>query len=217
MARISLVLLLMVVLLLVVSSCTDNRELSPTEPQRVESVVTQSFAAGDTIRVVVDDFVGSITVKPGSSDSVHIVATKYAESDQQLSQMQLQMTEGQDSLVVTATNPLNFSNAGVDLEITAPPDARFTVGVGVGNLVYEGRPKGAHSYDIGVGNILCFWPADVNVAIRVRVAVGGLIIEFPVDYTSSPTMQSVEGTIGSGDEGAVRGQVSVGEIHLLRQ
>jgi hypothetical protein len=127
------------------------------------------------------------------------------------------MTEGQDSLVVTATNPLNFSNAGVDLEITAPPDARFTVILGVGNLSYEGRPKGEHSYDIGVGNILCFWPADVNVAIRVRVAVGGLSIEFPVDYTSSPTMQSVEGTIGSGDEGAVRAQVAVGEIHLRRQ
>jgi hypothetical protein len=65
----SLVLFLMVALFLVVSSCTDSRDSSPTEPQRVETVVTQSFAAGDTIRVVVDDFVGTITVKAGSSDS----------------------------------------------------------------------------------------------------------------------------------------------------
>jgi hypothetical protein len=202
MVKISLSCALMVALLFVVPSCTDSRTTEPSEdPQRVESVETQSFAAGDTIRVVVDDFVGSITVKPGTSDSVRVVATKYA----------------QDSLVITATNPLNFSNAGVDLDITAPPDARFTVINGVGNLIYEGRPKGAHSYDVGVGNIICFWPADVNVTINVRVQVGTLNIEFPVNYTSSPTMRSVEGTISSGDEGSVRALVPVGEIHLRRQ
>jgi hypothetical protein len=165
----------------------------------------------------VDDFVGSITVKPGTSDSVRVVATKYAETTQQVGQIGLEIREGQDSLVITATNPLNFSNAGVDLDITAPPDARFTVINGVGNLIYEGRPKGAHSYDVGVGNIICFWPADVNVTINVRVQVGTLNIEFPVNYTSSPTMRSVEGTISSGDEGSVRALVPVGEIHLRRQ
>jgi hypothetical protein len=208
----------MAALICAVPSCKDSRTSEPSDgTSRVESVVTQGFSAVDTIRIVVDDFVGSITVKSGSTDSVQVVATKYAETDQQLAQIGLDMREGQDSLIITASNPLNFSNAGVDLEITAPPDARFTIINGVGNISYEGRPRGAHSYDVGVGNIICFWPADVNVAIDVRVQVGTLNIEFAVNYTSSPTMRTVEGTIGSGDEGVVRAQVSVGEIHLRRQ
>jgi hypothetical protein len=217
MVRICLVFFLMAAVLLVVPSCNNDEESSTTEPQRVESVVTQSSAASDTVRVVVDDFVGNITVKPGSSDSVHVVATKYAETQTQVNQIQVEITAWLDTVLVTATNPLNLSNAGVDVQITAPPDARLEIFIGVGNLSYEGRPKGAHSYDVGVGNIFCFWPADVNVAIDLRVAVGSISIEFPVDYTSSPTMRSVEGTIGSGDEGAVRAQASVGGIDLRRQ
>jgi len=210
------VCLLLAGFVLVHTGCDNASDSSTTEPQLVSEVVRQSFAFGDTSRVTVQDFVGKITIQPGSSDSIHVVATKYAEATQGLGSIQLMMTQQAVGLLVVAENPLNLSNASVDIEITAPPEARFDANTGVGDVIFAGRPRGSNASSTGVGSLVFTMPADVNLAFDLRLGVGQFVVEF--NYNPEQASGNyLKGTIGSGDEGSIRAQTGVGDIRLLRQ
>lgn len=63
---------------------------------------------------------GSITVRSGGGDAVHIHAVKRAFSRADLNELQIEVTIGA-AMTIRSVHPRSASSAGIDYEITLPP------------------------------------------------------------------------------------------------
>ena len=61
-------------------------------------------------------------------------------------EIEIEMVVTEDSLRVTTTNPMDILQLSVNLEIEVPPDMRQDLGVGAGDLIYEGRAEGENRF-----------------------------------------------------------------------
>jgi len=195
--------------------CTDSGS-GPTssESQPFSETIARTFAFGDTSTIDVESFVGNVTVRADGADSIRINATIRAASQADLGLIEFAATEQAGEVRIRAENPANRPNTSVDIDITTPPGAGLDIGLGVGNISYQGRPAGENRFATGVGSIILALPANVNIAVQLAVGSGSIALEFAV--VGQVTTATVNGTIGTGNEGRIQANVGVGEIRLVR-
>jgi hypothetical protein len=154
-------------------------------------------------------------MRSGAAGTVQVVATKWAQREEDLPHINIEMTEVPGGVNITADNPQNLDDVSVDIEVTAPPDIRPTFATGVGSVSYEGRGEGECLFGSGVGSITLKLPADINAEVQLSVGVGSIYVEFPV--VGQITQQSVVGTIGTGADGQINASAGVGSISMTSQ
>ncbi len=86
---------------------------------------------------------------------------------------------------------------------------------GGGSIDYGGRPQDRSDFETGGGSIKLRLPADINVQVDLETGGGRIEMEFPVDGHVSE--RSVNGTIGTGEEGEVHAETGGGSITVISQ
>ncbi len=213
-----LVAILMAAIGLLLVGCED----SPVSPcfdcgsdGRYIEIEEQSFVVGDAATVTVDNFVGRVTCRPGEAGTIHVKATKRVAFQSDLERIRVDMIADASSVEVRTENPENLKQASVDLEITAPADARLQIDNGIGNIDYQGRPRGFCRFSAAIGSVTLRLDADTAVTLELTTGTGIISLDFPVEGFIQP--HRVRGWIGKGDEGSVYACTAVGNIYLVRQ
>ncbi|MCA9726204.1 MAG: hypothetical protein KC729_00870 [Candidatus Eisenbacteria bacterium] len=171
----------------------------------------------DGATVTVTDFVGSIRYRTGESGTVRVSATKRAASRSDLHRIDLTMIETAHGIEVKARNPENTRDTSVDLEVTTPEVTNPQVTVGVGDILYGGRPEGWCSFEAGVGTIRLWLSDDIDIEVDLTSGVGTITSELPIRGASSSVPAMVKGTIGDGTGGHIHATTGVGNIQLLKR
>jgi hypothetical protein len=209
------VIIAVIIMLVLLSALGCEDEPTATSAERYSETVEGSFAVGDSSTLTIQDFVGSVVVRPGESGLIQVSAVKWAERQEDLEEIDVEMSMMQGSVQILCDNPSDLDNVSVDLEVTTPADTRPTLTIGVGSTRYEGRAEGECHFETGVGSIRLALPADVNVSVQLGVGVGSIEVGFPVIGQVSGT--SVNGIIGTGLDGEIDAHVGVGSIVLVPQ
>jgi hypothetical protein len=216
--KILLVLLLMVAIGLPLAGCEDN-SVSPcldcNSDGRVIEIVEQSFVVGDAATVTVDNFVGRVTYRPGKAGTVRVKATKRVAYQFDLERIGVEMIASESGVEVRTENPDNLKRASVNLEITAPANARPRIDNGIGDIDYRGRPRGFCRFSAGIGSVTLRLDADAAVTLELTAGVGTITLGLPVEGVLQP--HRVSGWIGNGNEGSVQASTAVGSIYLVRR
>lgn len=212
MKRTLLILIAGAFLLTIVSGCGDDDPTSVTTLE-YSSVENYTLAVSDNPILTVDDFVGGISVVPGVSDTIRVTATRRAAREQDLNKIVIAVTSTSNEIDITAQNPSELQNVEADFEISVPPGTKVELISDVGNILYRGRPRDINRFNVGVGSIALYLPANVNVYVDLSVSVGSVSSSFIVDGTVSNTR--ILGLIGSGADGEIRASTNVGNIEVL--
>jgi len=207
--------ILVVVLLVSILAVGCEDEPTSISDQQYSEVVEGDFAVGDSSTLTVENFVGSVDVRPGDVGIIRVVATRWAEREADLAEIEVEMIAVPGGVRIVTENPLELDDVSVDLEITTPSDTRPTLQNGVGSTNYVGRAEGACYFQTGVGSITLQLSADVNVAVQLAVGVGSINVAFPV--VGEVSEQLVSGIIGTGLDGQIYAQVGVGTMRLVPQ
>jgi hypothetical protein len=200
-------------LLTLVWGCDDDP--TATSTPMYSEVADSSFVVGNSSVVLVNNFVGNVTVRTGLADTITVVVTRWAGRVEDLSKIDVELTEVTGGVRVVTDNPLQLSNVSVDLVVTAPPDMQPDIRNGVGGTSYEGRAGGVCRFSTGVGSITLRLPADVNVEVDLSAGVGSVSVGFPV--VGQVSQHVVIGTIGTGMDGEIHAQVATGSIAVVSQ
>lgn len=112
----------------------------------------EAFVVGDAPSLKIDNFAGNVTVRAGERGVIRVVATKKAPRVGDLDRIELQIDEQNGGLTIRTRKPSGFTNAAVELEITAPAGTSLDADTGAGNVDVDGLANeiGAHS---GAGNL----------------------------------------------------------------
>ena len=204
---------LTVLLLAFVSGCDDD----PTTIQvlKYSAVDEHVFVVTDNPVLRVESFVGSISVQTGAQDTIRVVATRKAEREQDLSEIDITMVSNPNELDIKAEQPTGVENVEAHFDITVPAGTRVELTSGVGSILYRGRPRDLNRFDVGVGSITLYLPSNVNVSVDLTVGVGSINSAFIIE--GQATTSAVTGTIGNGNDGEIRASSGVGSIDLFRQ
>lgn len=192
----------------------DNTSTT-TSTHRYFEAVDSTFVVGVNCTLWVESFVGNLDLVPGPAGELRISATKRASRVEDLSGIGLEMTETAGGVRIVTSNPSQLKNVSVDLAITAPPEVRPSIGNGVGVTNYRGAAEGLCRFDTGAGTIQLRLPPDANVTVQLAVGAGSIHLGFPVSGQVGP--QLVNGTIGTGADGAIFAHVGAGDIYLTPQ
>jgi hypothetical protein len=136
----------------------------------------EAFPVGDAPSLQIDNFAGNVTVRSGESGVIRVTATRKAQSKADLDRIQVGVSEGEGGLVIKTEKPSAFSNASVELEITAPAGTRLDANTGAGNVDLRDITGGIRVHS-GAGNV------DVRGATgsaRVDTGAGN------IDYEGMP-------------------------------
>lgn len=204
-----------IILLVLLAALGCEDEPTATSDERYSEIVEESFAVGNSSSLTIQNFVGSVDVRPGESGVIQVRAVKWAERPEDLEEIDVEMSMMQGGVHIMCDNPSELDDVSVDLEVTTPADTRPTVTNGVGSTTYEGRAEGECHFQTGVGSIRLALPADVNVSVQLAVGVGSIEVEFPVVGQVGETV--VNGIIGTGLDGEIDAHVGVGSIVLVPQ
>jgi hypothetical protein len=98
----------------------------------------EAFAVGDAPSLEIDNFAGNVTIRTGQSGTIRVVATRRARSMGDLDRIEVDVSERDGGLVIRTERPSAFSNASVELEITAPASTRVDTDTGAGNVEVDG-------------------------------------------------------------------------------
>lgn len=126
----------------------DSVDLGALSRERLE----QSFEVGDAPVLDIQNFAGSVTVRPGDSGAVHVVAAKRAGTQRSLDRIKITVSEQGGGLSIRSRVSPPVSNASVELEITTPADTRLNVDTGAGAVEVRGI-TGPISVDSGAGQV----------------------------------------------------------------
>jgi len=121
----------------------------PTSLESQQSV--EAFAVGDAPSLEIDNFAGNLTVRTGESGTIRVVATRKARSRADLDRIEVDVSERDGGLVIRTDKPSAFTNASVELEITAPASTRLYADTGAGNVEIDGI-TGEIDVHTGAGN-----------------------------------------------------------------
>jgi hypothetical protein len=198
-------------------ACGSDTTTEPTgdSSRKYSEIEEDSFSVGESSSLVVESFVGNVTVRPGADGNIQLVATKWAAHQDDLTSVIVEMTKLSGSVKIKTDKPANIENVSVDIEITAPSGMNIDIDLGVGNIDYVNRPGGGCFFNTGVGSIKLGLPADINVIVDLVTGVGSINIDFNVE--GEVTQKTVNGTIGDGDEGEIRARTGVGDIEMTVQ
>ena len=126
----------------------DSVDLGALSGERLE----QTFEVGAAPVLDIQNFAGSVNVRPGASGVVHIVAAKKAGTQRSLDRIKITVSEQGGGLLIRSRVSPPVSNASVELEITAPADTRLNVDTGAGAVDVRGI-TGPISVDSGAGQV----------------------------------------------------------------
>jgi hypothetical protein len=128
------------------------------------------------------------------------------------------VTGGGDVKVTGAKGATNVTTGGGNIEIRDASDS-VEATTGGGNIEYRGRPQGGCNFSTGGGNIKLRLDADSNATLNLEVPKECERCRVDVDFSvdGQVTRRKVSGTIGTGDEGAVRAATGGGNIDVVRR
>ena len=210
-------LLVLMTSLLLFTACGSYTATEPAgdSSHKYSEIEEDSFSVGESSSLVVESFVGNITVRPGAGGSIQIKATKWAAREDDLRLVNVEMSKLSGLVKIKTDKPASIDNVSVDIEITAPSGTNIDIDLGVGSIDYVNRPGGGCFFNTGVGSIKLDLPADINVIVDLATGVGSINIDFNVEGEVS--QKTVNGTIGDGDEGEIRARTGVGDIEMTVQ
>lgn len=191
--------------------CGDDN--GPSTPERVSAV--EDFGFGLVPELTVDTFAGDITIVPVPSLGIHVVATKWARSENDLELIQVLHAETDDASQVAALNPSEIDNASVNFEISLPVGRTLDIYTGSGQIAYTGTFAGDGDFRADGGLIVFRIPEGTQIRLDLEVGVGVVTVDFDVDGDVST--RRVSGKIGHGREGVIRASVGFGNIQILKQ
>lgn len=134
------------------------------------------FPVGDAPSLQIDSFAGNVIVRSGQSGFIRVVATRQAQSRDDLDRIQVKVSEGEGGLVIKTEKPSAFSSASVNLEITAPAGTRLDVDTGAGNVDIRQITGGIRVHS-GAGNMDV---SDTAGTARLDTGAGN------IDYEGTP-------------------------------
>lgn len=205
------------ILALVVSAsapgCTDDPLSGSTE--RFSEYSTRTTSVADSSFLEIRNFAGNLTLTPGDPNVVHLEIEKWARVEADLEGIEVRIEVLSDSVRVETVNPDDRNGVGVDIHATIPADLRPDLRCGAGEIDYTGRPRGETRFAAGAGTIVLRLPVDVDVELHLSVGAGTITVDFPV--SGQVQDHSVDGVIGTGEDGSIVAQVGAGTILVERQ
>jgi len=175
----------------------------------------RGFAVSDASLLEVTNFAGEVNVLQGGPGEVVVVAEKWAGRAEDLGQIEVEMVALQNGVSISTSTLPGLKQVSVDLDVTAPPDARPIVAVAAGDISYEGRGEGECRFTTAAGTVTLRLPADVNAEVYLSVGAGTMRVDFPV--TGQVGDHLVDGIIGTGADGRIEVRVAAGQITVRRQ
>ena len=142
--------------------------LFPRSGEQVE----ETFQVGASPYLEIRNFAGSVTVRPGESNQIRVVAIKKASGSRALSRVTVSMSEQGDRVVVRTKKSTDLTNAYVDLQITAPPGTEVDVHTGAGEIQLRDM-TGSIRANSGAGTI-----EATGAAGPVRLGVGAGSVKY---------------------------------------
>ncbi len=197
-----------------VAGCGDDD--GPTGPSAmIFSDTLSTTYPVDTAPVIdVKNIIGNITVRPSGTGLVEVTTRKWAASEADLDKIVVTVGKIPTGVNIEAKNPTNAQNVQVDFVISAPEISSWNMDVAVGNIDYEGRPKGACGFSTSVGQIKLKIPQNMNALLNLSTGGGSIsLVGFQVDGQVSSS--SVVGTIGNGSEAEIAASTNVGSITVF--
>ena len=186
----------------------------------------EAFVVGDAPSLEIDNFAGNVTVRAGERGVIRVVATKKAPRIGDLDRIEIKIDEQNGGLTIRTNKPSGFTNASVELEITAPGgtrlDARTGAGnvdlndstgeidarTGAGNINVRGA-AGTARLDTGAGNIR--YQGTPQGECRFETGAGNITLDLPTDLNVQVDLDAGMGNIDV--DYAVDGQVTRREVN----
>jgi hypothetical protein len=204
---------LVVLLSLAVYGCGDD---SSTDPPAARFSEVEDFGFSLVSEFILGTFAGDITIGPVAAPGIHVVATKWAASEEDLDLIEVLAGEGNDKAEVAAIDTTGLESAFVNFAVSMPAGRTLEIYTGSGKIEYSGIFAGNADFRADGGLIVFRIPSGTEVRLDLDVGVGGILIDFPV--TGEVILnQRVIGQIGTGRDGRIRASVGWGDIQILQQ
>jgi len=185
----------------------------------------ETYAVGDAPNLRIDNFAGNVIVRTGQSDAIRVAVTKKALRQDDLSRIEVDVSEQGGGLVIKTRAPSSLRNVSVDFEITAPPGTRLGADTGAGNVDIDGitseldihsgagdlEVRGAAScakMDTGAGSIR--YEGTPQGECRFETGAGNITLALPAGLNVQVDLETGTGDIDV--EFAVDGQVTRREV-----
>ncbi|MGD9048743.1 MAG: hypothetical protein PVF77_11880 [Anaerolineae bacterium] len=186
----------------------------------------EAFVVGETPSLKIDNFAGNVTVRAGERDVIRVVATKKAPHIGDLGRIEIQIDEQDGGLAIRTSKPSGFTNASVELEITAPASTRLDLDNGAGNVDVDGLTgkidahtgagnmdvrgaAGTARLDTGAGNI--DYQGMPQGECRFETGAGNIRLVLPADLNVQADLDTGLGNIDV--DYVVDGQVTRTEVN----
>lgn len=185
----------------------------------------RSIEVGDAPLLDIASFAGTISIRSGEENVVHVVAIKKAPSRSKLERIDVQLYEHEGAAVVRAETPPGMSNVSVELRITAPANSRLKLETGAGTVDVRGI-TGPIEIHCGAGTVDVRQAQD-SVKVRMgagtityqgspggdcsfKTGAGTIVLGLPDDPDVEVDLAAAIGTVGV--EFDVDGRVSLREV-----
>jgi hypothetical protein len=149
------------------------------------------FEVGDEPALEISNFAGSITVRPGRTSSIQVVAIKKASSKRDLQRIRISASapDGGGPVVIRTSKESSPGSASVEMELMVPADTRLDVDTGAGTVDVSGLtgPMDIHS---GAGTVDL-----VEVAGRATIRLGAGNINYQGSPAGDCSFESGAGNI----------------------
>lgn len=132
----------------------------------------------------------------------------------------LELRTGAGTITVQdITGDIN-ANTGAGVIDLRGAEGSVNANLGAGTILYHGAPSGDCRFQTGAGKIDLRLPAGADVEIDAATALGGVNVDFAVDYQVHEThglgSERLSGTIGDGNDGSIYARTGVGEVNIGR-
>jgi hypothetical protein len=187
--------------------------------------VEERFEVGDEPTLDIENFAGSVTIQPGETGVIRVVAVKKANSRNRMDRVKVTMSERGDGVVIETRMSPPASNASVELEITAPADSRVQLQTGAGTVNVRGitgpidvesgagqvelrGARGPVAVDLGAGQII--YEGTPSGDCYFSTGAGEITLWLPADLDMEVDLSTGIGVVGV--EFRVDGQVKPREV-----
>ena len=134
------------------SSCSKFA-IDSDHDYRYTETIQQSINFAGKAELILDNFVGAITVEDGPEDLIELAATKKAESRADLEKVRLEIQENPTSVEIHSMHPEHQrAKWAVEYVLKVPAGSRLTIDQGAGEIRITNH-EGSMSIDLGVGEV----------------------------------------------------------------
>ena len=177
----------------------------------------ESFDVGSTPQLQLSNFAGSVLVRSGAGEQIHVIATKRVTPASDLERVEINFDHRGSELVIQTRKPARLMAANVEFEITVPPGTQAELRTGAGTVEVEGI-QGGVIVDTGSGSVEAW---ALLGAVDLHTGSGTITVQ---DVTGDLTLDSgsgglsVRGLNGSLDAHTGSGSIDVngttGQVRL---